>query len=264
MNPELDFLITIAKQAGVMALKLQTEDLQIAYKGRADLVTKADKALEAYLLSEIHGKFPSHSIYAEETGEHSGSLEHRWYVDPIDGTTNYAHGMPFYCISVGYACEGKLTLGVIYCPTLDECFAAEFGQGAWLNGKRIQVSRIEKIEDAMLETGFRQRLFNTPKTNMPNFIRLSGEAQSVRRLGSAALGLAYVAAGRLDGFWEIAVNPWDVAAGVLLVREAGGLAEPLYEGGKLLTGSVDILASNPSLFPELREIFKEEKQKLLL
>ena len=257
MKPSLEMIEKWARHAGQMAKEMRGEDLKVEYKGDADLVTRADKAIEAYLLTEINEAFPEHGVLGEETGIHQKNSAHRWFIDPIDGTLNYAHGLPEYSISIAYANQDGLQVAVIYQPEMDEMFSAAKGRGAWLNGKPMRVSKIEALIDSLLITGFRHALLDTPRSNINNFIHISRKAQTVRRLGSAALDLAYVAAGRAEGFWEIALNPWDVAAGILLVREAGGVVEGLYGEAELLEGSVDILASNPVIFPQLRDILLE-------
>ncbi len=260
MKPQIEQIESWARYAGKMAIEMRKEDLKVEYKNQADLVTRADKAIEAYLLAQIEENFPSHTALAEETGMHKKDSAHKWYIDPIDGTLNYAHGLPEYSISIAYAYEGELQVGVVYCPEMDEMFSAVKGQGAWLNGKPIRVSKIEKLIDALLITGFRHALIDTPQSNIDNFIHFARKSQTVRRLGSAALDLAYVAAGRAEGFWEIALNPWDVAAGILLVREAGGIVEGLFGEADLLTGSVDILSANPAIFPQMREVLEEVRK----
>lgn len=261
MKPQLEFLETWARQAGRMAIAIRQEDLGVEYKGEADLVTRADKAIEAYLLKKIDEHFPEHTVFAEETGMHKKDSTDTWYIDPIDGTLNYAHGLPEYTISIAYAHQGELQLGVVYQPDMDQMFSAVKGEGAWLNGKAIKVSKTEQLIDALLITGFRHSLIDTSRSNVENFVHLARRSQTVRRLGSAALDLACVAAGRAEGFWEIALNPWDVAAGILLVCEAGGTVEGLYGEAELLEGSVDILAANPVIFHQMRQILMEVKYK---
>jgi len=263
MEPTLDQVVSWVKEAASMARQMRQEDLQVRHKSKADLVTEADTAIEAFLIDKIHTNFPNHSIKAEESGQHDGDQEDEWFIDPIDGTLNYAHGLPQYAISVAYACKGELKLGVIANPPMQEYFYAEAGKGSWLNGKPIHVSETQELIDSMLITGFRYHLLDTPRSNINNFIRLSHEVQSVRRLGSAALDLAYVACGRVEGFWEIDLSPWDVAAGILLIREAGGIVSTLHGEGHLLKGSVDILAANPVIFPKLQAILNEENAKPL-
>ncbi|MFZ3069523.1 MAG: inositol monophosphatase family protein [Anaerolineaceae bacterium] len=261
MQPDLNFLTDIALRSGSMQREMQNQDLDIHLKGRADLVTKADKAVEAYLLEQILDRFPSHSIIAEESGKHEGDPAHQWFIDPLDGTLNYAHGMPFYAVSIAYACNGKLHLGVIYDPNLDECFSAGLGQGAWFNGQPMRVSKTENLEDSLLITGFRAALFDTPRSNINHFLLFSRLSQGVRRLGSAALALAYVACGRLEGYWELQLYPWDLAAGTLLVQEAGGMVTGLYGEMTPPDAQTNILAANPRIFPQMLSALREERER---
>ncbi len=256
-EPQLEQIEDWTLQIGVEIAEMQNQDLEPAHKGEADLVTRADKTSEAFLIGKIRSAFPSHSIVAEESGSHSGDPEHQWYIDPLDGTLNYAHGLPIYSISIGYAYRGQLQLGVIYAPALKECFSAAAGKGAWLNGKPIRVSQTAQLIDAMMVTGFRHSLLDTPRSNIQNFERVNRACQTVRRLGSAALDLAYVACGRKDGFWEIALYSWDVAAGILIAREAGAIVEHMHPQGDLLAPIVDIVAANPVLFPAFRTLISD-------
>lgn len=253
-EPKLAQVEAWAKHAGRLLAEMQSEDLQIVHKGEADLVTRADKASEAYLIQLIREAFPSHSIVAEESGSHPGDPNHQWFIDPLDGTLNYAHGLPIYCVSIAYAFNGLLKLGAIYAPAMDEFFSAEAGKGTYFNGRPAQVSGTSRLIDAMMVTGFRRYLLDTPRSNIDNFFRVNAACQSVRRLGSASLDLAYVAAGRLDGFWEMDIHSWDIAAGILLVQEAGGTVEALQPEGGLLALSVDLIASNPRLFPDFKAL----------
>lgn len=261
MEPNLSLLIQWTKQAGATALQFQQEGLQVSYKGQADLITQADQSIEQTLLGQISDLFPDHSVIAEESGLHSGSAEHRWFVDPIDGTINYAHRLPFYCISIAYAFQNRLELGVVYDPIRDECFSAQHGGGAWLNGKPIHASATEQLRDALLVTGFRFNLLDTAQSNLNNFVRFSNLTQSVRRLGSAALSLAYVACGRIEGFWEVSLQPWDLAAGMLIAREAGAQVGKMFGEGEMLNGATSLLAANPFIFPLMSEVLRDEWQK---
>ena len=221
---------------------------QISNKGDIDLVTEADLASERLIIERIRSHYPRHAILAEESGATDGvavlpaKSEWKWIVDPLDGTTNYAHGYPCFCVSIAVERNERIELGVIYDPMRDEMFAAERGQGATLNGRRMRVSVIEDLNQAMLCTGFpydvRQR---------PDFVRafsnFTMQAQAVRRDGSAALDLAYVTCGRFDGFWEDGLHPWDVAAGVLLIEEAGGRVTD-FQNTPLDIYSPKVLASN--------------------
>ena len=259
MQPELNFITDIALQAGAMLARRQDGDLDVQLKGRADLVTCADKAVEEFLIDRLRSRFPTHAFVCEESGSHPGDPEHQWFIDPLDGTLNYSHGLRYYCTSIAYARAGQLQLGVIYSPREEECFTAELGKGAFLNGKPIHVSGAEILENSLLATGFRATLIDTPRSNYNNFLRLSRISQGVRRLGSAAMDLAYVACGRLEGFWDIQLSPWDVAAGALITREAGGMVDTLYGEGSLLSAKVDILAANTRVFEPLKAVLNSER-----
>jgi myo-inositol-1(or 4)-monophosphatase len=245
MQPTLDFVKQIARQAGDILESFIGEDLDIRHKSPTDLVTKADHASEDFLISAIREGFPDHAINAEESGQLAGTPDHQWFIDPLDGTLNYAHGVPIYSVSIAYAHQGELVLGVVYDPTRNEMFSAERGQGAFLNDKPIHVSGFENLVDCMLVTGFPHDRWGMPNDNVINFIRFSKQTQTVRRLGSAALDIVYVAAGRLDGFWEVSINSWDVAAGGLIVREAGGLVTNLDGDPDFLQEPISIIAANP-------------------
>lgn len=225
--------------------------IQVDFKGEIDLVTEMDHRVEDFLLAEIRNRFPSHSVYTEERGRLEGSADHRWYLDPLDGTVNYAHGLPFFTVSIAYAENGLVQLGVIYEPMQAECFSAERGRGAWLNGESIKVSETRQLVDSLLVTGFPYDIRTNPENNLDHFVHFSLLTRGVRRLGSAALDLCYVAAGRLDGFWEIRINAWDIAAGGLIAAEAGGVVTDIYGGPDYLSGSPSILAANPYLHRQM-------------
>jgi myo-inositol-1(or 4)-monophosphatase len=220
----LNFAIQIAREAGnVLVQRLGVA--KITSKGDINLVTEADIAAENLIIERIRSHYPQHGILAEESGEAilvgGKRSEWKWIIDPLDGTTNYAHGYPCFCVSIALEHEGELTLGVIYDPMRDEMFAAERGQGATLNDRKIRVSTVDELNCAMLCTGFPYNVRERPDFAR-EFAKFTMEAQAVRRDGSAALDLAYVACGRFDGFWEDGLNPWDVAAGALLISEARG------------------------------------------
>ena len=262
MQPTLDQVVTWTTEAADIALKMQGENLKSHYKAAFELVTEADSAVEAYLIEKIQAQFPDHSINAEESGEHDRDSDHKWFIDPIDGTLNYSHELPIWAVSVAYAYKGELQIGVICNPAMKETYSAAKGQGAFLNGEPTKVSSIGTMNEALLITGFRRNAIGTPRSNIRNFTRLSLETQTIRRLGSAAMDLAYVACGRAEAFWEIDLNPWDVAAGILIVREAGGVVDSLYGDGELLIGKVNILAANPLIFSQMRSVLLEERDKL--
>jgi myo-inositol-1(or 4)-monophosphatase len=260
MHPTLDFLIEMASQAGQILLDFDRKNLDANHKSRTDLVTGADHASEGHLIHIIQQAFPGHAINAEESGEWTGETAHKWYLDPLDGTLNYAHGIPFYCVSIGYAYQDQMALGVIYDPIRKEYFCAERGAGATLNGKAIQVADEEDLLECMLGTGFPHDAWGTHDDNMDNFFRFNQNAQAVRRLGSAALDIAYVAAGRLNGFWSVEIHQWDVAAAGLMVQEAGGLITNVYGDPDYMQKPVTIVAANPSIHPKMLATLAEARQ----
>jgi len=217
---------------------------------RADLVTDADRASERLIVQRLRKEFPHSAILGEESGLHSGTSEERWMVDPLDGTTNFAHGYPPFCVSIAYERSRELCAGVVYAPFFDECFAAQKGSGATLNDAKISVSTIEMISRALVCTGFRPANY---ARNGRYFEKISDRAQGVRRDGSAALDLAYVAGGRFDAFWEFDLSSWDVAAGALLVAEAGGCVTNV-DGSALDLAGASILSSNALLHDEMRTL----------
>lgn len=221
MQPTLSYLERLAREAGDILRGGYSKDHQVDYKGVIDLVTEVDHQSEAFLLGEVQRDFPGHHIVSEESGVIRGTDEHIWYIDPLDGTVNYAHHIPIFCVSIAYALNGVLTLGVVFDPMRDEIFLAERGRGALLNGRPVSASSAEELQKSLLVTGFPYDAWNTEQDNFANFVKFAKLTQGVRRLGSAALDLCYVAAGRFDGFWELALKPWDVAAGGLICEEAG-------------------------------------------
>lgn len=254
MEPTLDFVKEMAYHAGGILLKQAARDFSIQHKSRKDLVTSADHASEAYLIETIRKAFPEHAINAEESGELGGEADHKWFIDPLDGTINYAHGIPIYCVSIGYASKGVMTLGVVYDPNRDECFCAERGQGASLNDQPIRVADKTDLIECLLATGFPRDLEGTPGDNLNNFTRLNRSSQTVRRMGSAALDIAYVAAGRLDGFWSVEIFQWDVGAASLMVSEAGGLVTDINGEADFMTPPVSILCANPIIHAKMLAI----------
>jgi myo-inositol-1(or 4)-monophosphatase len=223
---------------------------EVRHKGLVDIVTDVDVESEQQIIAALRAEFPTHGIVGEEGGERLGSdVRYRWVIDPLDGTTNYAHGFPFFCVSIGLEAEGELALGVAYMPCLDELFVAQVGKGATLNDRPIQVSDTAALRQALLATGFPydRALFARA---LRSFEVLSLESQAVRRAGSAVLDLCYVACGRFDGYWEHSVKPWDVAAGALIVREAGGCVTKA-DGSDFSIDGGQVLASNGVLHPSL-------------
>ena len=247
----LTVAIDVAREAGETLLSYVDGPLDIREKGRrADLVTVADRASEAVVVRRLREAFPRAAILAEEGGATAGTSDERWIVDPLDGTTNFAHGYPIFCVSIAYERAGEILAACVYAPALGELFAAERGAGATRNGERISVSRIERLGDALTCTGFHPADF---ERNGRCFEAVSHRAQAVRRDGSAALDLAFTACGRFDAFWEFDLAPWDVAAGWLLVTEAGGRVTRV-DGRAHAVDARSILASNARVHDELRTV----------
>jgi len=254
----------IAREGGARLREFFSQGVETEYKGDVDLVTVADRTVETLIRTRLGEAFPDHGIYGEEGTRERLDGRFRWYVDPLDGTTNFAHGFPHFCVSMGLEerapeltseQDGTLVAAVIYDPMRDELYTAERGQGAWLNGKPLRVSRTPELGEALVATGFPSRKrHETP--NIHFYHEFSLRSHGVRRAGSAALDLAYVAAGRLDDFWEFNLNPWDTAAGILLVEEADGTVTN-FSGGKYLLDSREILASNKVFHVEILGLFVE-------
>lgn len=216
--------IEAAREAGTLLRegvgKIKTIERKM--NDATNLVTEFDKRAEALIINKIRARFPSHDILAEESGSHDIQSDYRWVIDPLDGTTNFTHGLALFSVSIGVEYRGEMVAGVVYDPSADELFTAELGKGAFLNGVRLHVSSAEVLINSLLVTGFPYAFRQNPGRIVDHFENFLMESQGIRRLGSAALDLAYIAAGRLDGYWETTLNPWDKAAGVLLVKEAGG------------------------------------------
>ncbi len=248
----------IATRAALEAGRILKERLgdvrTIDYKAAFNIVTDVDKASEAKIFSIIKEEFPEDDVLAEESGFTKGKTSRRrWLIDPLDGTTNYAHTYPFFCISMGLEEDGKIILGIVYNPITDELFVAEPGQGAYLNDERMFVSDAKELSTSLLATGFPPDTTKATKTNMLQFRTLTDQSHGVRRDGSAALDLCFVACGRLDGFWEMKLAPWDIGAGSLIVEEAGGKVSNL-SGGPLDISSGHILATNGKIHAEIAEV----------
>ena len=252
----------IAQEAGARLREFLTQGVETEYKGDVDLVTVADRTVEKLIRGRLGEAFPEHGIYGEEGTRERLEGEFRWYVDPLDGTTNFAHGFPQFCVSlglekrragIGTGEDGILVAAVIYDPMRDELFTAERGRGAQLNGRPMRVSRTPELAEALVATGFPSRKRHD-SPNIHFYQDFTLRSHGVRRAGSAALDLAYVAAGRLDAFWEFNLNPWDTAAGILLVEEAGGRITD-FAGGKYKLDSREILASNGLIHEELLVLF---------
>ncbi len=246
----------IAREAGALQLQYLERRVGFELKGEHDLVTAADRASEALIVEKLRSHFPNHNIVAEEGGgteEHAS--EYCWYVDPLDGTTNFAHGYPNFNVTMGLEKAGEIIAGVIYDPNRNEMFAAERGGGAYLNNRRIHVSKTARLEDSLLSTGFPSRRRHQ-NINIHFYYQLAMLTHGVRRGGAAAIDLAYVACGRLDGFWEFTLNPWDLAAGSLIVEEAGGRCSGMH-GEPFQVRAPHLLTTNGLLHDELVKLFAE-------
>ncbi|MBZ5670339.1 MAG: inositol monophosphatase [Acidobacteriia bacterium] len=251
----LSTAVEIAREAGALLAELFTQPMEISYKRRSDLVTVADRRSEALIVERLRGHFPDHAIVAEEGGGHRTPSDYCWYVDPLDGTTNFAHGFPVFSVTLGLVYRGEVIAGVVYDPTREELFTAERGAGAYLNNRRLQVSRTEKLSECLVATGFPPFATNHD-LNIQFYLRLTELSHGIRRAGSAALDLCSVAAGRFDGFWELKLNPWDKAAGSLLVTEAGGRVSDIQGRPFNLLGD-DVFASNGLVHDQMLEVLAE-------
>ncbi len=247
----------IAREAGALLMEYFRQRVTVEYKGDADLVTVADRNSEKLIRERIRQHWPGHDVLGEEEGFKDTGSDYKWYVDPLDGTTNFAHGYPVFCVSMGLEYKGTRIAGVIYDPTRDELFSAEKGSGAYLNQQRIHVSKIANLAESLVATGFpSHKRHKNPNIHFYHQITL--RTHGVRRAGSAALDLCCVASGRYDAFWEFNLNPWDTAAGVLMVEEAGGIVSD-FSGGPFQINSRETLASNglihQALLAEFQKIF---------
>ena len=253
MKDPLQTAVDMALESGRIQMEFLQKSFSIRNKGEIDLVTDADIACQERIIAIIEDRFPGDDIISEEKINRFDGLKNRWIIDPVDGTTNYAHGYPFFCTSIAYEVNGKVDVGVVYNPVMNELFFARRGYGAYLNGDRIKVSTVSELKRSLLSTGFPYDIATSRENNINHFVNFLFEAQAVRRDGSAALNLSYVACGRFEGFWELKLNPWDLAAGALIVEEAGGTVTSLkggtfdiYEGG--------VIASNGLVHNAITEI----------
>ncbi len=255
MAAYLETAVEIAREAGGVLANLFEKRIGFELKGDFDLVTAADRASEKLVVERLRTHFPSHSIMAEEGGGHESPGEYRWYVDPLDGTTNFAHGYPMFNVTLALEKAGQLIAGVIYEPIRQEMFAAELGGGAYLNNRRIHVSKCERLADSLLITGFPSYKRHL-SVNVHFFHQAAMATHGVRRSGSAALDLAYVSAGRAEGFWEFGLKPWDMAAGILIVEEAGGQCSDMRGAPRTLDGP-HLVATNGLIHDETLGLFRE-------
>jgi myo-inositol-1(or 4)-monophosphatase len=248
----LDFAAGLARRAGDILKHYANREKFIELKGRANLVTAADKESEALIVDAIHARYPHHAILAEESGVHgtTGPSEGKWIIDPLDGTTNFAHQYPFFCVSIAFEQNGQVVCGAVYDPVRDEMFTGAAGVGSFLNGEKLAVSEVSKLSDALLLTGFPYNLREILDTVTGQFRAFLSESQAVRRGGSAALDLCYLARGRCDGFWELNLHPWDTAAGKIILEEAGGRLTG-FKGNPFSIYMKEILASNGKIHLEM-------------
>ncbi len=259
MNEFLEIAKAAAREAGQLQLEKRGHAQNIEFKGDINLVTEVDRACEAAIVERIRAHHPDHQILAEESGLHKSSSTYKWIVDPLDGTTNFAHGYPLFCVSIALEIEGRIQMGVIYEPNLGEMFEAVRGNGAFLNGEKIQVSQASSLNESLLSTGFAYNIRETEHTNLDHFGDFLMRSRAVRRDGVAAVDLAYVACGRYDGFWELNLWPWDVAAGSLLVEEAGGKMS-LFNGAPSDIYAKQIVASNATIHDEMIGVLRERQK----
>jgi myo-inositol-1(or 4)-monophosphatase len=252
----LETAVDIAREAGALLANYFERRVAFELKGEFDLVTEADRASEKLVVERLRSHFPQHSIVAEEGGGHESASEYRWYVDPLDGTTNFAHSFPMFNVTLGLERAGQMIAGVVYDPVRQEMFSAELGGGAYLNNRRIHVSACKRLEDSLSSTGFPSRKRHQ-NINIHFYHQMAMASHGVRRTGSAALDLAYVSCGRLDAFWEFGLKPWDMAAGTLLVREAGGAVSDMKGAPHNVNSSEDLLADNGTIHQAVLELFGE-------
>ncbi len=254
MSPDyLKFMQAIAREAGTILKRELPNKRQIDFKGEINLVTEVDRMSEDLLVARIRHAFPQHGILSEESAELRCSSDYRWIIDPLDGTTNYAHGYPVFCVSIALEVKTEVFYGAIYNPIMDEMFTVEKGKGAYLNGRKLLVSDTAELSRSLLATGFPYDIRESQENNINYFNAMAVKAQALRRAGSAALDLAYLAAGRFDGFWELKLKPWDTAAGALMIKEAGGEVSDLG-GNSHDLASPHILASNGKIHRQMMEI----------
>jgi len=253
--------VSAARKAGALLKDNLGRAGRIEFKGAIDLMTEMDKRSESIIVGEIKKSFPDHGILAEESAELVSRSGYRWIIDPLDGTTNYAHGFPWFCVSIAFEDKGDIVLGAVYNPMLDELFVAEAGKGAYLNNGKIKVSGIDSLDKSLLATGFPYDVRSSRKNNLDHFKRFAVKAQAIRRAGAAALDLSYVGCGRFDGFWEMKLHPWDVAAAWLIVREAGGEVTD-FKGGPFSICGKECLASNRLIHKQMIDVLSKQPRGL--
>ena len=254
----LEVAVDASQEAGALLLKYVGAGFNVKYKNPINLVTDADHAAEQCVIDHIKAHFPTHGFLAEERGRlEEAQSPYLWIIDPLDGTTNFAHGYPAYCVSIGLEYEGHCVLGAIFDPSRNELFTAIEHRGAQLNGRAIHVSNTMTLDGSLLVTGFAYDIRDTPRNNLDHFVKFALKAQGLRRTGSAALDLCYVAAGRFDGFWEVRLNPWDMAAGSVIAREAGGRLTD-FSGQDLSIYGQELVASNGQIHEAMLAVLNQE------
>jgi len=254
-----DLAVNVARRAGDLLAGGLGRHMAIERKGAVDLVTEMDRKAEDLIVSKIRVAFPDHGILTEESAELVTGSRYRWIIDPLDGTTNYAHGFPVFCVSIAFEDSGRVVFGAVYDPVLDELFTAEEGRGAELNGKRIRVSKCTSLDSSLLATGFPYDIRTSEKNNLDHFADFAVRAQAIRRAGSAALDLCCVACARFDGFWEMKLRPWDVAAASLIVTEAGGRITD-FSAGEFSIDNAECLATNGLIHDEMTRVLAQRAE----
>ncbi|HRF12756.1 MAG: Inositol-1-monophosphatase [Candidatus Accumulibacter phosphatis] len=263
MHPVLNILIKAARRASkiINQASMDLEHLQITTKRQSDFVTEVDKKAEAAIIEVLREAYPEYGILAEESGQTAGiaaGSEYQWIIDPLDGTTNFIHGLPQYAVSIALAHRGQITQSVVYDTARNEMFTASRGSGAFLNERRIRVSKCLRLEDALIGTGFPYRIYDHIDAYLAIFKELARKTAGMRRPGAASLDLAYVACGRFDGFWEFGLSPWDMAGGALLISEAGGLISDLA-GNENYLQTGNIIAGTPKVFAQLLQVIDSHR-----
>jgi myo-inositol-1(or 4)-monophosphatase len=258
MSQRLELAQRLARRAGALLREGYDGDPDVDLKGEIDLLTDYDLRSEELLVEGIQSAFPQDAILAEEGGEHDGS-QVQWLIDPLDGTTNFSHGVPVFVVSIACRREDEIFCAVVYDPMQHELFHAQLGGGAWLNGRAISVSSATTLNESLLATGFPYDIRTHPETNLDHFAAFKLRTRGVRRLGAAALDLAYVAAGRFDGYWEMRLWPWDWSAGILLVQEAGGTVSRMDGGPDVFREPTSVLASNGRIHAQMLEVLQRHE-----
>jgi len=260
INPTLQEVEQLAHEAGQLLMTRFGKAHDINMKGEIDLVTEADHLSEKYILGQLKRRHPFHGVISEEAGSNHILSDHKWFIDPLDGTVNFAHGIPIFSVSIAYAFQEKLQLGVVYDPIRDECFSAEIGKGAWLNGTPIHVSQTQTLIQSLLVTGFPYERDENHITNLKHYSHFSLQTRGVRRLGSAAIDLCFVASGRLDAYWELVINSWDIAAGCLISTEAGAIVSDANGRDLNYQEISSVLVANPFLHSDVLRVLLQSAE----